>query len=198
MAEPGGLRARIFTALTGRVADVSGSPSGNLLGQLLAIGGPSRRTASGIDLTRAARELGVSRRTAERWVAAERTGVGQRPSKRHAKTLAAKSRRVASTQRGRRATSSDAGLRQKTRRGARLTVTALQGPLSREYMRRRTVALDLDPADAEAMIDAWENGGEKGFMTWMGAHFDNDYVADWKMDTPEAIGVEEPYGGAWR
>ena len=75
------LRGTVFQALTGQTgADVSGTTTGDLLGQIRAIGGSSARTRSGIDLTRAATRLGVSRRTVERWVANATTGGGRRPS----------------------------------------------------------------------------------------------------------------------
>ena len=74
------LRGKLFTALTGRDADVSGQAGGDLRGMLMAVGGASRRTKSGIDLTKAAKSLGVSRRTVERWVKTEQTSAGQRPS----------------------------------------------------------------------------------------------------------------------
>ena len=79
------LRGKLFSAITGRDADVSGQPGGDLRGMLMAVGGASRRTQSGIDLTKAAKSLGVSRRTVERWVKTEQTGTGQRPSAQHAK-----------------------------------------------------------------------------------------------------------------
>ena len=58
--------------------------------------------------------------------------------------------------------------------------------------------LELDPADAEAMMDAWENGGEKGFMDWATGHWGNEYLDDWKFDAVDGIDIERPYGGGWR
>lgn len=195
------LRGKLFTALTGRDADVSGQTGGDLRGMLMAVGGASRRTKSGIDLTKAAKSLGVSRRTVERWVKTEQTGAGQRPSAQHAKSLATKARQAATTKAGRRAALAGSSMRQAiASRGARLAITGLQGPhaAGRDYMRNRTTQLELDPADAEAMMDAWENGGEKGFMTWATGHWGNEYLDDWKFDAVDAIDIERPYGGGWR
>ena len=195
------LRGKLFTALTGRDADVSGQAGGDLRGMLMAVGGASRRTKSGIDLTKAAKSLGVSRRTVERWVKTEQTGTGQRPSAQHAKSLATKARQAATTKAGRRAALAGSSMRQAiASRGARLSITGLQGPhaAGRDYMRNRTTQLELDPADAEAMMDAWENGGEKGFMTWATGHWGNEYLDDWKFDAVDAIDIERPYGGGWR
>ena len=191
------LRSKLFSALTGRDADVSGKPGGDLRGMLRAVGGTSARTKSGIDLTAAASKLGVSRRTVERWVKASQTGQGQRPSPAHAKALAKRARQAASTKAGRKA--AIAARRQAiTSRGARLSITGEQGPHSRDYMRPRTTQLDLDPEHAAAMLDAWENGGEKGFMGWATSHWGQDYLDDWRFGDVDAVELERPYGGHWR
>ena len=97
------LRNTLFAVLTGRQGDVSGKAGGDVRGMLMAVGGSSTRTKSGIDLTAAANKLGVSRRTVERWVKTAQTGTGQRPSAPHAKALAAKARQAATTKAGRKA-----------------------------------------------------------------------------------------------
>ena len=132
------LRGKLFAALTGRQVDVSGTAGADLRGQLMAVGGPSGRTKSGIDLTKAAKGLGVSRRTVERWVKTEQTGDGQRPSPGHAKKLATKARQAATTKAGRKAALAGSTVRQAVAsRGARLSITGLQGPRAagRDYMR---------------------------------------------------------------
>ena len=58
--------------------------------------------------------------------------------------------------------------------------------------------VDLDPADAQAMIDAWVAGGDKGFMTWARDHWDQEYVAGWDFSSIDQLEVQEPYGGSWR
>lgn len=189
----GDLRSQIFSALTGRDADVSGKTDGDVRGMLMAIGGPSDRTRSGIDLTKAAKAAGVSRRTAERWVAAAESGAGQRPSPRHLKTLSTKARQAASTKQGRRAALADA--RQKVANGVRLSLTGMQGPSTKDYFRPRTTRLDLDPAETAAMLDAWEKGGEKGFMTWVtdrwGGDRQDNYVDDWQFGDMDDIDIQD-------
>lgn len=193
------IRSKIFTALTGRKADVSGRADGDLTGMLMAVGGPSSRTKSGIDLTKAAKSLGVSRRTVERWVRTQQTGTGQRPSKSHAKSLARKARQAATTRAGRRAALAASPLgRSIVSRGARISISAVQGPHEKSYMRRRTTQLDLDPADAQAMLDAWENGGDKGFMGWATDQWGREYLDDWRFGDIDTIDIERPYGGTWR
>lgn len=192
------LRGKIFTALTGRHADVSGKTDGDLAGMLLAVGGPSSNTQSGVDLTKAAKALGVSRRTVERWMKTSQTGTGQHPSPGHAKTLAAKSRQAATTKAGRLAALG--GGQPIGPRGARVSITGVQGPVAagKTYLRFRTTQLDLDPADAQAMIDAWVQGGDKGFMTWAKNHWDAEYVPDWDFSTVDQLDVQGPFGGVWR
>lgn len=178
-------------------ADVSGKGQ-SLMGMLRAIGGTSDRTRSGIDLTRAAERVGVSRRTVERWVSAEETGQGQRPSAQHQKTLTRRSRQAASTQRGRASTVRDSGLRRTFAGGARLSISANQGPIDPIYRRLRTTGpLDLDPDQAQAMIEAYENGGEKGFLKWASNHWDSGYLDGWEIDSSKGLSVDiqSAFGG---
>ena len=195
------LRNTLFAILTGRQADVSGSASGDVRGMLMAVGGTSNRTKSGIDLTKAASKLGVSRRTVERWVKSAQTGAGQRPSPQHAKALASKARQAATTKAGRKAALAGSPLRQAiTSRGARVSIDGLQGPhaAGKDYIRKRVTQVYLDPADAHAMMNAWETGGEKGFMSWATTFWDTEYLNDWTFDSVDGVTIERPHGGAWR
>lgn len=187
------LRHTLFTALTGRTGDVSGKAGGDIREMLMAVGGPSAKTRSGIDLTRAAGKLGVSRRTVERWVKTADTGTGQRPSPAHLKALTGAARRTASTQRGRRAVLTETGMRQQLgANGARVSITGPQGPhaAGRDYMRVRTTQLDLDPTDVHAMLDAWEKGGDKGFLAWATGHWGEQYLDDWKFDGIDGLDID--------
>jgi transposase-like protein len=196
-----GLRGKLFTALTGQAADVAGKADGDVHGMLLAVGGTSTKTQSGIDLSKAATKLGVSRRTVERWVKTAKTGSGQRPSLGHGKQLARKARQAATTIAGRRTALAESTLGKAiTRRGARLAITGLQGPRAngREYLRFRTTMLDLDPLTAQAMLAAYQAGGDKGFMTWATTVWGDEYVPDWGFGEVASIEIQRPYGGNWR
>lgn len=195
------MRGRIFAALTGNAsADVSGSTGGDLRGMLMAVGGPSGKTKSGIDLTKAAASLGVSRRTVERWVKTSSTGQGQKPSPQHLKSLRTRARQAASTKAGRRGALQTVRDRKVLSRGARLTVSGLQGPkvAGRDYMRVRTTQVDLDPLAAQDMLAAYEAGGDKGFMGWMTQFYGDQYVDDWAFDGFDNIEIQHPHGGEWR
>ena len=197
---PGGLGQNLFRVLTGSgEADVSGRGA-NLRGMLRAIGGSSARTRSGIDLTQAANRLGVSRRTVERWVRSEDTGQGQRPSAQRLQALQRVSRQVASTRAGRRGAIQAARAARRFSRGARVSITGEQGPKypGKDYKRTRTTQLDLDPGAAEAMLNAWERGGERGFLSWATQHWGSEYVDDWDFGRVDGVEVQNPFGGDWR
>jgi len=207
MADSSGLRGRVFAALTGNnQADVSGKGD-DVTGMLMAIGGPSSRTRSGIDLTQAAGSLGVSRRTVERWVKSAATGTGQRPSPTHSKALTGKARQAASTKAGRKAALSGVRAAKTFARGARISINGMQGPhaAGRDYLRERTTQLELDPEAVEAMLDAYEQGGEKAFTAWATNHWGVDggdgapaYLDDWRFESMNSVDLEGPYGGGWR
>lgn len=198
------LRATLFTGLTGRTDTNPGVDPDDILGMLRTVGGRSTRTHSGIDLTRAARALGVSRRTLERWVRTEQTGIGQRPSPGHRRTLQTRARQTATTRAGRRAALAPArASAAAVSRGAKLTISGMQGPISKDYMRDRLTYSDLTPEQLQAAFDAYERGGDKGFMAWVGGHWEDrgdgqpGYMEDWRFGQITRIGFEFPDGGGW-
>lgn len=190
-----GLRNTVFGALTGISGDVSGDRGGNLRDMLMAIGGPAR-TKSGINLTEVAKELGVTRRTVERWVTTD----GSERGKPKAVTLVAvatKSRQAATTQRGRAkalgrmrgGTGAGSGGAAISTYGAKLTVRAHQGVVAggREYLRDRTISMALDPEAVEAMQAAYAQGGDKAFLAWAENHADMTYAAGWGIDRIDSL-----------
>ena len=193
------LRGILFNAFTGRQADVSGDAEGDLRGMLMAVGGPSSRTKSGIDINKAAAALGVAGDTVRRWVRTAQTGTGQRPAPANAAALAKQSRQAATTKAGRRNARAGAAT-PNTSRGVRIAINGFQGPLAmgREYITKRTTTLDLSPADAEAMLTAWENGGEKGFLSWASGHWDQEYLNDWTFPNILEVEVDPKTGGGSR
>lgn len=188
------LRGTVFQALSGQTgADVSGATTGDLLGQIRAIGGSSARTRSGIDLTRAATRLGVSRRTVERWVANATTGGGRRPSAASAKTIASRARSAATSQRGRR-DAVRAAREQAAQRGARISISGKQGPTraGKGYSRNRTTIQELSPDEAAALFEAYERGGEQGFLDWATNYWDTNYLEDWGFESVDGVDVSSP------
>ena len=188
------LRGTLFTAFSGRNADVSGDAGGDVAGMLLAIGGPGK-TKSGIDLTAAAKELGVTRRTVERWVT-----TANEKSKLTGANLAkvvTKSRQAATTQKGRRAAvarmrdSGGHGGSSIIRYGSSVTLKGTQGPAAagKEYLRNRSISLDVDPDAAQAMFEAYIHGGDKGFVSWMEGYAGDNYVDGWEIGSIDNLQI---------
>jgi hypothetical protein len=59
--------------------------------------------------------------------------------------------------------------------GDKLRISGTQGP--RAYPRDRQVSVDIDPEQIEAMLTAYEEGGDRGLHDWMADYLDNNYVA---------------------
>ncbi len=186
------LRATVFGALTGNTGDVSGRTDADVRDMLMALGGPAK-TKSGINLTAAASQLGVTRRTVERWV----TDAGER-GKPRGKTLAnlvTKSRQSATTQAGRRRAvgrireTGGPGGSAIGRYGTKVSISGVQGPAvaGKDYLRQRRVHLDLDPDAVQGMWGAYEQGGDKAFVGWLENHADQDYVGGWTFGSIDSL-----------
>jgi transposase len=191
---PQHLGSAIYSSVIGsgdKVPNVSGK--GDIVGMLLAVGGSSSRTASGIDTARAAKRLGVSPRTVQRWLHTAKTGQGQHPSGENAKKLVTKSRQAATTKRGRQAALARSGARTRLARGATVSMDGWQGPGSSKdpYGRDRVTSFTLDPEDVEHMLNAWEDGGQEGFLSWVSNHWSEqkDYPPNWTFGGDGEIDV---------
>src|SRR5699024_3290493 len=169
--DPKEFHGALRTALTGRSSQ-SGS---SLRDKLLLIGGASKRTKTGVDHARAAAKLGVSTTTVRRWLTAEGR---QRPSVANQRKIGKSARSAGRTKAGRAAML--AGQRNQGKRKV-VDIQAFQGPMrgTTEYHRMRSTQLVLDPDDVEAMLDAYENGGEAGFQSWATQHWGQNYLEDW-------------------
>ncbi len=191
----GKLRNTVFAALTGITGDVSGAAGGQLRDMLMAIGGPAK-TKSGINLTEVATELGVTRRTVERWVTTDGTERGK-PKAATLRTVATKARQASSTQRGRAKAlgrglagtgvgSRGSGI---STYGTRLKVRGFQGVIAggREYLRNRTIGMDLEPHQVQAMQAAYAQGGDKGFVRWLENEADYVEAVGWGVERIDSI-----------
>jgi hypothetical protein len=186
------LRQTLFGALTGRAGEVTGRPDGDLRGMLQAAFGEGRRPG-GVNTRAAAESLGVTQRTVQRWLA----GAGRqrhRANPEHLRAIAARARQAATTQRGRRAALGAVRQGPLPRHGARLTIRGEQGPsrAGRDYRRFRKVDLMLSPEDVDAALSAYERGGDRGFVTWLEGHADQEYVNDWGFDRIENLEMRDP------
>lgn len=173
------VRNSIFNALTGRGGDIT--TGGTLTDKLVAAFGPGRRGAT-VNTQAAAKALGVTPRTIQRWV----KGEIRNPKPSHAQALAKAARQAATTKAGRKAALAAARGDRASKRGATMRIRGQQGPLDYERY-GRTVTLDLNPEQVEAMRDAYEAGGDKGMLGWTTTELDQNYVADWNIVTIDDI-----------
>ena len=141
----------------------------------------------------AAQSLGVSPTTVRRWTAGT-----QKPSPGRLTALRAAARRATTTKRGRRAATSDfrtsAQGSQALRGGSKIWVSGEQGVggYDQGYARDRRVATDITPEELEAMLRAYEEGGDRGLRDWMKGFFDDKYVAGWDFVTIDDFGIGTP------
>ena len=176
------LRQTVFTALTGSTGDVGGG--GDLRGQLLAAFGRGPR--GGVNTAAAARALGVTRRTVERYVApataAQRIA---RPSPARLQEITRRARQAASTARGRRRALGGASGDSSSRYGAVVSMRGKMGPYSsdREYQRVRRANVELSAPDVVALRDAYAARGERGAVAWLEQYMDREYAAQWEFQS---------------
>ena len=193
-----GRRSKIFGALTGRsgASVSSGRAAPDVRGLLLAAYGLNKR--GGLNTADAAKDLGVTQRTVQRWVATEgRQRIGK-PKADTLQKLAKKSRQAATTQRGRKAALASFRGTPKGKalanRGGHLRIRGHQGPSAagKTYKRDRQIQLELTPADVEAMWSAFEQNGDEGVSKWMTNHADEQYVAGWEFERSDEMGIDRP------
>ena len=171
-------------------ADVT--EEGSARGMLQAAFGRGPRGGP-VNAKAAAQALGVSAGTVRRWAAGT-----QKPSPGRLAALRAAARRTITTTRGRRAATSDfrtsAQGSQALRGGSKIWVSGEQGVggYDQGYARDRRVATDITPDELEAMLRAYEDGGDRGLRDWMKEFFDDKYVAGWDFVTIDDIGIGTP------
>lgn len=173
-----------------READAAEGAS--MRGMLQAVFGRGPRGAA-VNARAAAESLGVSPGTVRRWAAGT-----QQPTPGRLAAIRAAARRVSSTKRGRRAAT--AGFRSSTqgsqalRTGSKIWVSGEQGVggYDQGYARDRRVATDIDPDEIEALLRAYEEGGDRALRDWIKQFFDDKYVAGWDFVTIDDFGIGTP------
>lgn len=171
-------RTSLFTALTGRPASDPGQ--GDVRSQLITAFGASPRDPSRPDTAAAAKALGVSQRSVQRWVA------GQGISPAHRSNVARRARQAMTTKRGRaRVLAQTAGAgRPPGRKGQGLFVGGVQGVTSSiaDNYRDRETGVVLSEADLEDLRQTWAEHGEEGAAAWLHQHWDSHYVGGWHFN----------------
>ncbi len=179
--ERGKMSSQFFGTMTGRTGDISGRPDpANIKDQLLAAYGPGRR--SEVNTAAAAKDLGVSQRTVERWIAPQGRQRITNPRLGTLATLAGRAKQAATTKTGRRTAMRTVRVSKQgkslAKYGGKLTIDAVQGP--KNYERDRAITLELTPDQVEAMWAAYEQGGDKAMVGWLNGRGD-DYVGGWSF-----------------
>lgn len=195
-------RTSLFQGLTRRQgADVSGKAgtTPDLRGMLLAAYGPGAR--GGVNTAAAAKDLGVSRRTVERWVAPEGRQRIAKPKTDTLQKLTTKSRQSATTQQGRRAAIKSVRESKQgksiAKYGARVKIKGRQGVAGGGgfYIRDRSIQIPPDqggmsPSDVEAMWSAYERGGDKELSKWLSGYASDKYVDGWTFESIDNISID--------
>lgn len=181
----------LFARLTGTSRDVDVSGTGdNITGMLMAVGGESKRSSSGINITAAARKLGVHPTTVRRWIKGAQGEVGgSKPRGDHLKSLRRKSKQTTSTKAGRAQVAAAARARYAGQH-LKLQITGRQGIAAggASYLRHTTTEQDLDPEQFERLINAYEAGGDKAVAAeitriWQGDDTRYGYHEDWGFES---------------
>ena len=173
-----------------READFADGAS--LRGMLQAVFGRGPRGGA-VNAKAAAQSLGVSPGTVRRWAAGT-----QRPSRGRLAAIRQAARRVTTTKRGRRAATADFRTStqgsQALRAGSKIWVSGEQGVggYDQGYARDRRVATDISPEEIDALLRAYEDGGDRGLRDWLKEFFDDKYVAGWDFVTIDDFGIGTP------
>lgn len=192
-----GTRNRLFSFMTGRHGgDVTGQGNTGVRDKLLAAFGTTKR--GGLNTREAAKTLGVTQRTVQRWVAADGRQ-RSKPSAKHWQSLKKASRQAATTKKGRqRAIAAALKTAKTSKHSKRLTIRGTQGPAAtpsakRNYIHRRNSNLELSPDQQQELMMAYAESGDKGAIGWLTTTFDEQYVDDWKFESIDSIEWSDRY-----
>lgn len=177
------LRSVIYRGITGR-RDADVGELTNVMGMLQAVYGYGPR-GSKVNAKAAAEALNVSAGTIRRWA-----NGSQQPSPDHLTAIKTAARQAASTKAGRRAATevfrnSERGRKALTH-GARIHISGYQGPENYAWERDRDVSSDpLTAAEIEALLRAYEDGGDQGLLNYLADIMDPRYMhgSPWEFAT---------------
>lgn len=176
-------REAIFGYVTGRDAE-GALEEGDLRAQLIAAYGTSKRDPSRPDTAAAAKGLGVSTRTVQRWLKGT-TGL----TKKHRAAVASNSRRAMTTKAGRRRVDKASPPLSAPRGKNAIVIEGVQGIVSgiTDNYRDRTTAVQIHPDDLEDLRAMWLEHGEAGATAFLHQHYSQHYMEGWHFRSIEAI-----------
>lgn len=134
-----------------------------------------KRLTTVISTKDAAKSLGVSQRTVQRWLKGQ-----HKPSQATMKKLTKKARQAVTTKRGRAQMVRRARTNQRIPAGGvKVALSAHQGPSG--YRRDRTVQQKLTPEEYEGFQMAWATGGDQAAKQYLEQVLSNKYVDGWQV-----------------
>lgn len=134
----------------------------------------------------AAKKLGVSQGTVQRWIRG-----AQNPRATITKEITKRVRQTVTTQRGRSrlAKRVQANLPTKQRT---IRINALQGPsddpTDKKYVTERFANLKMSPFEQQELYDAWTQGGDAAATDYLTTLFDTRYVDGWQFHGIRGVG----------
>lgn len=189
-------RAAIFEGLTGTTNhSLDRTAPTDVQSMLMARFAHTYRGEQRVNTRDAAKFLGVSQRTVQRYMKQ-----GRMPAGDAHRRLALHVRQQTTRKAGRRSTAEAARARAaehlEKKGGVRLTVHGWQGPppSSREDLRRsRNAYHDVDASQFDAMLDAYVDGGEEGMQSWMQDTLGGEggYLPDWTISSIDRFSIGE-------
>lgn len=188
-------RRALFSAITGRSSAGTTGASNDVKGMLSNLYGAPRtvkdkngstRTISAVDTREAARRLGVTQRTVQRWLSGQ-----NKPTSVHMKKIQTRSRQAATTKRGRERAVKRAIRNAPPTRAVKVTVTGFQGPHgAREpYGRNRNAVHNLSAEEYQQFLQAYTEGGDSAAAKYLELTF-QDYAAEgWTFKTIDNVHI---------
>ena len=150
--------------------------------------GGIKKTVTKISKIDAAKSLGVTVRTVERWLKGDHS-----PRKATMDTLKTKARQAVTTKRGRQQMVRRARANQKISGSwVKVAVSGQQGPTDAwdpHYGRDRTIQQTITPEEYENFRNAWATGGDVAAREYLEAVLSARYVPDWKIGRITSMSV---------
>lgn len=153
-----------------------GNPGGDLREQLLAIGGSSPRSASGVNISAAAKRLKINERTIRGWL-----NEGRHPSGKSSRRVRTLARNAGRTKAGRKATVERARAEGAFAGVRAVSISGMQGPRrsGKDYARLRTISVPLGADDLDRLQAAYANGGEGAVDEELTGIVEREYMPGW-------------------
>ncbi len=180
--------AKIFTRSREDV-DVTGTDDPEALPQKLrALAGEGRRTPHNIDTAEAAKRLGVTQRTVQRWLKGT-----HKPSPKHWGEIREQSRRTDAHKAPRAKTVESH--RHAFSRGGWLTFKGEAGPLrlgkGPSYSRDRSVEVALSPEHADMLLDAYRDRGVDGAVDALYVIYEERHLVGWGFESIDELELRD-------